>query len=70
MAISCDEPNQPDASASVVQWLDAKDTKVCKLLWNMETLAALTWQNDHKLKVHLAFSPYPKMMYPLVVGEM
>jgi len=54
----------------VVQWLDAKDTKVCKLLWNMVTLAALTWQNDHKLKVHLAFSPYPKMMYPLVVGEM
>ena len=69
MAISCDEPIQPDASASVVQWLDAKDTKVCKLLWNMVTLAALTWQNDHKLKVHLAFSPYPKMMYPLGIGE-
>eukprot|EP00434_Breviolum_minutum_P020848 symbB.v1.2.018389.t1/scaffold1460.1/size117342/1 len=25
VAISCDEPIQPDASASVVQWLDAKD---------------------------------------------
>ena len=65
VAISCDEPIQPGASASVVQWLDSKDTKVSKLVWNMVMLAALTWQNDRKIKVHLAFSPYPKMMSPL-----
>jgi len=60
VAISCDEPIQADASASVVQWLDSKDTKVSKFLWNMVMLAALTCQNGRAVKVHLA----------LGVGEM
>ena len=69
VAINCDEPSQREESASVVQWLDAKDSKVSKLLWNMVTLAALG-------KATAKFFGAPGLQsskndsYPLGVGEM